>query len=114
MHGLPIEDEVNRMSITMRKLLQKMDQELQSAKSADSETRIRERIQAIKTLCELVLEEPEAAQHSHPHPYPQPQRPLHISNTQPMTTTSPALSLAKTEPTKIDNGEANGESLFDF
>lgn len=89
-----------------------MDQELQSAKSADSETRIRERIQAIKTLCELVLEEPEAAQHSQPQP--QPQRPLHISNTQPMTTTSPALSLAKTEPTKIDNGEANGESLFDF
>lgn len=89
-----------------------MDQELQSAKSADSETRIRERIQAIKTLCELVLEEPEAAQHSQPKP--QPQRPLHISNTQPMTTTSPALSFAKTEPTKIDNGEANGESLFDF
>jgi len=92
----------------MRKLLQKMDQELQSAKSASSETKIRERIQAIKTLCELVLDEPEATQQL------QPQQPIQISNTQPMTTTSPALSFAKTEPTKIDNGEANGESLFDF
>lgn len=108
-----MEDEVIGMNITMQRLLQKMEREIQSAKTANSETKIRERIHAIKTLCELVLEEPEVPQHQ-AQAAPKPQTQIQLSSTPQLIHTSTPISIAKNEPLNIDDGEANGDSLFDF
>jgi hypothetical protein len=78
-----------------------MEKELVEAKNSSSEARIRERVQAIKSLCELVLEESEtgstvAASVSH-------------------TYSTPAAQSANLQPKKMKmDDEANGDSLFDF
>nr|WP_244926475.1 YwdI family protein [Cytobacillus firmus] len=48
------------MNISVQKLLGKMEKELLEAKSSSSDARIRERVQAIKSLCELILDESDA------------------------------------------------------
>ncbi|ESU34398.1 hypothetical protein G3A_01195 [Bacillus sp. 17376] len=100
------------MNISLQKLLLKMEEELIRAKSAESEAIKRERIQSIKTLCELVLDESpgtapvkQTAQQFVPpqHSIPQQQMPA----TQP----SPMIP----QPKKLEmEDSANGDSLFDF
>lgn len=91
------------MNISVQKLLGKMEKELLEAKSSSSDARIRERVQAIKSLCELVLDESDAgsvaAVSSISHTYNAP----------------PAAQPANLQPKKIQmDDEANGDSLFDF
>lgn len=91
------------MNISVQKLLGKMEKELLEAKSSSSDARIRERVQAIKSLCELVLEESDTGSvsvvASISHTYNAP----------------PAAQPAGLQPKKMQmEDEANGDSLFDF
>lgn len=86
----------------MQSLLDKIEEELKQAKQSDSEVRIREKIYAIKTLCELALEQETSRQRpmsSFPQSSPiEPQR---------------AVQYQQPAKMKVDD-EANGDSLFDF
>lgn len=85
------------MKISLHKLLQKMAEEIKQAQASTSETKTRERIQAIKTLCELVLDEPENKQKLESVP----------------TMLAQPLTINQSQRLQVDD-EANGESLFDF
>jgi hypothetical protein len=86
------------MSISLQRLLIKMEEEIRQAKASSSEPKIREKIQAVKTLCELVLDEPQRKP-------PQQEMGMPIM-AQPLTVSQP-------QRLQVDD-EANGESLFDF
>ncbi|OHX45885.1 YwdI family protein [Cytobacillus oceanisediminis] len=91
------------MNISVQKLLGKMEKELLEAKSSSSDARIRERVQAIKSLCELVLEESDTGSVSDV---------ASISHTY---NAPPAAQPAGLQPKKMQmEDEANGDSLFDF
>ncbi|WP_010677266.1 YwdI family protein [Bacillus timonensis] len=97
------------MNISLNKILDKMQQELQSAKSEGSEQKIRERLMAIRTLCDLVLDEaPVEVKRvaSVPvQPFPQSVQPIPKMQQQPTTIQN---------TTKLEEDDANGDSLFDF
>ncbi len=95
------------MNISVQKLLAKIEDQLKEAKTSGSETTIRERVYAIKSLCELVLEQESTEPYSQPvyqpavtQPAPVPVVP--VQTPQPMQTP------------KLDTDEGNGDSLFDF
>lgn len=76
-----------------------MEEELKQAKESDSEAHMRERIHAIKTLCELLLDE-------------KPALPI-VQSTSTVLQTHVSQPIVQTK--KVDLGEqANGDSLFDF
>ncbi|MEW8969361.1 MAG: YwdI family protein [Mesobacillus sp.] len=105
------------MNISMQKLLLKMEEELKRAKAAESEAVQRERIHSIKTLCELVLDEPPEHSRGFTAPakqavqqYVQPQ-PSIPQQQMPVNQPSPMIP----QPKKLQmEDEANGDSLFDF
>lgn len=82
----------------MHKLLGKIEEELRQAKLSNSEAHIRERIHAVKTLCELVLDE-------------QPNIEKQVQAV-PSPTIIPS-QVVSPRKMKVDE-EANGDSLFDF
>ena len=90
------------MNISVQQLLRKIEDELKQAKSSNFEARIRERIHAIKALCELALDES-------PKSISQPEK-------------APSVSFSKEQIINVQSrparlkmdDEANGESLFDF
>lgn len=92
------------MNIPLNRLLQKMEEEIKQAQATSTEASIRERVRAIKTLCELVLDEPRGAS-----------SPLVSSprQAQPQQTARQQLTRALDDD---DYGEddSNGDSLFDF
>lgn len=94
------------MEISIQKLLQKMEQELQAAKASGQATAVRERIQAIKTLCELVLEQPGQTVQQVTV-----QRPMTIS---PSPELVRPVTIAQPQARKVEVEEANGDSLLDF
>lgn len=99
------------MNISVNKLLDKIGKELQEAKQAGSNAKIREHAYAMKALCELILEEPSYAATEVSRPAVPPpavsfqQQP--ISFQQPVTIQPPQKRL------EVEDG-ANGDSLFDF
>lgn len=106
------------MSISLQKLLLKMEEELSLAKRAESEAGQRERIQAIKTLCELVLDDHMAPADvntaqgqekrvTQPIITPQPL----FAAPEPVQQPSPVMP----QPKKLEmEDSSNGDSLFDF
>lgn len=105
------------MNISMQKLLSKMEEELKRAKAADSEAMQRERIHSIKTLCELVLDEPPENNRGFASPAKQaaqqyvPPQPVIPQQQMPVNQPSPMVP----QPKKLQmEDEANGDSLFDF
>lgn len=95
------------MDISVQKLLLKMDQELQAAKSSGTNSQVRERVQAIKTLCELVLES-QMGETTRELPRANLMIP---TNEKQILTPSPL----QTQPKKLQiDDESNGDSLFDF
>ncbi|MGP7816991.1 YwdI family protein [Niallia sp. 01092] len=96
------------MNISIQKLLAKMEDQLKEAKASESESRIRERVHAIKSLCELILEQEEKGA-SLSYQVVQ----------QPAITPQPSFSPApqpiqQTQTQKLNTDEGNGDSLFDF
>ncbi len=95
------------MDISVQKLLLKMEQELQAAKSSGTNSQVRERVQAIKTLCELVLES-HSSETKRELPRVNPTMP---ATREQILTPSPV----QTQPKKLQiDDESNGDSLFDF
>jgi hypothetical protein len=87
------------MTIPIWKVLDKMEQEIKNAKAASSESKIRERIQALKTLCELVLDEQEQ---------------LHAARKIDAAIQQTQPHVPRAKPLELGEDDANGESLFDF
>jgi hypothetical protein len=110
------------VNISLQKLLLKMEKELKSAKEAGSESTMRERIHSLKTLCELVLDEPGTGSTVQPV-IPQSQTmsapPIHnaiVTPTHVPYQPQPGMSNQATiQSKKIEmDDEANGDSLLDF
>ncbi len=98
------------MNIPHQSVMKRMEQELAKAKSAEKSQQIREHINSIKVLCEVLLEEnnqggsftaPVQPQQTVPY-IPQQQQPVQRP-----------VQVQKEEPLETDDG-ANGDSLFDF
>jgi hypothetical protein len=90
------------MNISVHKLLGKIEQELQAAKTVSSAALVREKIYAIKTMCELILEESEI------------DAPTHAETAKNVSASRPGKLIVQ-EPRKMEMGDdANGESIFDF
>ncbi|WP_080843784.1 YwdI family protein [Cytobacillus gottheilii] len=101
------------MSISVQQLLGKMEKELREAKGLTQSSLVRERVHAIKSLCELILENGGESQQmssmpvSYSVPVPQPQPQPQILPQTPVPAIQPAKRLEMED-------EANGDSLFDF
>ncbi|RSD27269.1 hypothetical protein EJA10_11680 [Mesobacillus subterraneus] len=106
------------MNISLQKLLAKMEDEIRRARTAETETAQRERIHSIKTLCELVLDEPTRTteakvSYNAADPQATPQFvPAQSGFTQQhMPVAQPTMP----QPKKLEmEDNANGDSLFDF
>ena len=105
------------MNISLQKLLLKMEEELKRAKSAESDAVCRERIHSVKTLCELVLDEP--PQQSRGVTAPVEQAAQHFVPSQPsipqqqMPVNQPSTMIPQPKKLEMEDN-ANGDSLFDF
>jgi len=96
------------MNISMMKLLNKMNEEVHEAiqeASTQQERRVRDRLAAIKALCELAMDQQENSQgiSSAPAAFVE-NKPIILSS---------AVSGNMAKSTVISDG-ANGDSLFDF
>ncbi|WP_338471087.1 YwdI family protein [Niallia sp. XMNu-256] len=94
------------MEISVDKLLHKMEEKLKEAKETGSDAVIRERIHAIKTMCELILEEPSTTNTT-------------VSQSSNLQVAKPIYtgqgsSLPNQPQRLIIDEESNGESIFDF
>jgi hypothetical protein len=94
---------MKRMAISVNQLLEKIESELHKAKQAGNSPKLRENVHSIKILCELILEENNQKS---------------IVSVSAMTS-APAPTSTSITPTslsakKLDEEEANGDSLFDF
>jgi len=100
------------MNISINKLLDRIGKELQEARHAGSDTKIREHAYAMKALCELILEEPSHADVETSKPSITPpavtfQQQSISFQPQPVTFQPPQKKL------EVEDG-ANGDSIFDF
>jgi Family of unknown function (DUF5327) len=96
------------MNISVGKLLSKIEEELLEAKRTNSDTKIRERVHAIKTMCELILEESTTVTTS-----------ATINKAPNLVVTNPTymgkvVSTPNQQERLIIDEESNGESIFDF
>jgi hypothetical protein len=105
------------MNISLQKLLLKMEEELKRAKSAESEAVKRERIHSIKTLCELVLDEPAEHSRGYAEPVKQASQPFlppqHSIPQQQMPINQQSTMIPQPKKLEMEDS-ANGDSLFDF
>ncbi|WP_449538135.1 YwdI family protein [Ferdinandcohnia sp. Marseille-Q9671] len=90
------------MNISVTKILDKMQLELQTAKTEANEQKVRERLLAIRTLCDLVLDEAPTAS-----------KPRRIEAI-PVQPPSALPTATITNASKLKEEDANGDSLFDF
>lgn len=92
-------DEVVKLDISSRQMLNKIEELVLKAKQVNSEDKVQGYVIAIKSLCEVMVDEKAGN--------------IGIPNPNPITLTQPVMSATShVEPVKMD--EANGESLFDF
>jgi hypothetical protein len=90
------------MSISVEQLLKKMESELHKAKLAESSVKLRENVHSIKVLCELILEDSGSKEVRSI-----PERVALQPQIQSITPTTLSVK-------KLEEEEANGDSLFDF
>ncbi|MFC5732686.1 YwdI family protein [Cytobacillus gottheilii] len=105
---------MKNLSISIQQLLGKMEKELKEAKGLSQSSLVRERVHAIKSICELILEnggEKTQQLSSMPVSYSVP-----VSQPQPMPQILPQNPAPAIQPAKRleMEDEANGDSLFDF
>ena len=96
------------MNISIQQLLAKIEDQLAEAKTSNSDGRIRERVYAIKSLCELVLEQEGIQGVTYQQPV---QQPTFQAVQAPLTIPKQTI---QTQTNKIKMEEGNGDSLFDF
>ncbi|MBP2242550.1 hypothetical protein J2Z40_003126 [Cytobacillus eiseniae] len=87
------------MNISIQHLLSKIEKELHEARSSESIARMRERVHAMKSICELILEEP--IKESSISKIPQTIEPI-----------QPTM-IQQSKRIEMED-DANGDSLFDF
>lgn len=89
------------MEVSYRTILRKMEENIQAAKVQDSPAKMREHIQAIKALCEIILDSDQES--------PSAIRP------QPLTRITPPTQTLSFSEKKLETDDgANGDSIFDF
>ena len=93
------------MQISYKTLLKKMNHHIQAASTEQSEGKIREHIRAVKTLCEIILDEEVQATTAAYSPQP--------GISAPVRTGAPKTTTLSEKRLETDDG-ANGESIFDF
>lgn len=97
------------MQISYQSLLNKMGEKVNEARLESADAKIREHVQAIKTLCEVILEETSGNVQREEYVKP--------VQTQSLTTQSAVMvgqpNTLKEKKLHTDDG-ANGDSLFDF
>ena len=101
------------MNISVEKLLHKIEEELKEAKGTNSNAKIRERVHAIKTMCELILEESTTVTSSTTTTS------ATANNASNLVVSNPAYrgqvaSMPNQQERLIIDEESNGESIFDF
>ena len=101
------------MNISVEKLLHKIEEELKEAKGTNSNAKIRERVHAIKTMCELILEESTTVTSSTTTTS------ATVNNASNLVVSNPAYrgqvaSMPNQQERLIIDEESNGESIFDF
>ncbi|MCM3322441.1 MULTISPECIES: YwdI family protein [Cytobacillus] len=99
-------DEVGEyMSISIEKMLSKMEAEIIEAKGLN-ESAVRERVHAIKTLCEVILDQSTGV--------------VRTAQTQQQPMVTPQTNIPGPQQVSLNEkpmkmgDEANGESIFDF
>jgi len=98
------------MNISVQQLLAKMEEQLKEAKASESNTSIRERVHAIKSLCELILEQQEDPGKGNVYQtISQPAPIQQVSFSPPLQPIQKPIQIKK-----LDTEEGNGDSLFDF
>ena len=100
------------MNISVEKLLHKIEEELKEAKGTNSNAKIRERVHAIKTMCELILEESTTVTSTTTTS-------ATANNASNLVVSNPAYrgqvaSMPNQQERLIIDEESNGESIFDF
>ncbi|GKU83719.1 YwdI family protein [Niallia sp. NCCP-28] len=95
------------MNISVQQLLMKMEDQVKEAKASESDSRIRERVHAIKSLCELILEQKDQSEHSVAYQQMVPQA-------APIQHVSFSSAPQPIQTQKLNTEEGNGDSLFDF
>ncbi|MFT8321385.1 MAG: YwdI family protein [Bacillus sp. (in: firmicutes)] len=95
------------MNISVQQLLTKMEDQLKEAKTSESESRIRECVHAMKSLCELILEKDEKGANLG-------YQVIQPSANIPQASFSPSPTTQTVQTKKIHTEEGNGDSLFDF
>jgi hypothetical protein len=96
------------MDIHISKLLAKMEKEVRMAMNGSSESEVRERLLAVKTLCDLVLEERSGESQESVKPKLQASKPLEMDALQLQKMIGASSFNKKKE--EVDSGD----SLFDF
>ncbi|HJV17148.1 MAG TPA: YwdI family protein [Bacillales bacterium] len=91
------------MKISVQRLLAKIDEELKLAKSNVDEKSLRENVYSIKILCELILDEKQLENTSETIK-------SSVAVQQPYATSFSVMN----QPKKLNDDDANGDSLFDF
>ncbi|MBB6445521.1 YwdI family protein [Bacillus benzoevorans] len=94
------------MDISVNKLLDKIGAELEAAKRAGSTAKIRERAQAMKAICELILDESPAVKSVETVTVNKPLQQSFVPQKAPQ--------MMPRQERMVMEDEANGESIFDF
>jgi hypothetical protein len=107
------------MNISLEKLLVKMEGELKGARNAATAAEMREKVHSLKTLCELVLDEPGQQGTAVQRPAAaQTQAPAAVQGLQmqmPVVQAQHQYQPVPNQPKRLEmDSEANGESLLDF
>ena len=100
------------MNISVEKLLHKIEEELKEAKGTNSDAKIRERVHAIKTMCELILEESTTITSTTTTS-------ATVNKSSNLVVSNPAYrgqvaSIPNQQERLIIDEESNGESIFEF
>lgn len=97
------------MGISYNTILNKMEEKIREAKMEDSDAKVREYVQAIKVLSEVILDEKSESVAP---------KNFSVSTQQMFVQSSPAISTPQTtslSPNKLETDDgANGDSIFDF
>lgn len=95
---------MDELNISIQQLLGKMEKELREAKDSSTTARMRERVQAIKSLCELILDNSETER-----------SPSVLTNIISPPTAQPIQPATIQQPKRMQmDDNANGDSLLDF
>ena len=100
------------MEISYNTMLNKMEEKIREAKVTDSSAKLREYAQAIKTLCEVILDDKNDSVSQNTYtPSASTQR--MIVHSSPTVNTQVPTTISAQQKLETDDG-ANGDSIFDF